>query len=782
MKKLFTLIVILFIAEFLSGQNVPRNMVVLEIATGTWCTYCPGAANAADQLVSEGKSVAVIEYHNGDAFVNTASTARNNYYNVPGFPTAHFDGLGVFEGGSGCPSGNVYSYYLPIYNTQIAAPSLLNLCMSGSSAGNNYTVNILVKKIGNVTSTNLRLHLVLTESNISTAPWPAAGCMTEVDFVERLMVPDHNGTAFSFSNGDIQTFTLSFTKDPTWVTSNCELVAFVQDQSTTEIFNGIKCALNSLPGTMMTLTDFSGNPTTGCAPVNVNFTSITAGVNTYSWAFPGGSPSSSTQANPSNISYTATGAYGAGLKVSNGVCKDSLGKSNYINVIAFPGVPGTPIGNTGMCVSPSPQLYSTSGAANATSYTWDLQPVAAGTLTPTGTMCTVNFNAGWTGIAQLKVQGNNSCGTGPWSSVLAISIDLPPAKPGTPSGPANVCQNDQNSEYSTSGSAGATSYVWNLTPSSAGTPNGNGTTCSVSWNATYTGSAQLKVLATTGGCQGPWSDPINIVVEPLPIIHNMNGGGAYCATGGGGVPVGLDGSQTGVNYTLYLDGAPTANVVPGNGGAISFGNQTQAGDYSALATSVPGNCNSDMNGTVSVSIDPEAPAVPETPTGPTEPNAGTSSDYITTGGAYATTYTWNVSPSNAGTPSGNTTTGTVSWNASYTGPASVAVQGVNSCGSSASSTSFEVTVLPPVGIIEPAKDQLVSIYPNPARGFVNLVPARNVKAEIKIINYLGSAVISLQGVNLNSVYKLDVSGLTPGVYFIIITENGIQQITKLIVE
>ncbi|MEI6899919.1 MAG: Omp28-related outer membrane protein [Bacteroidota bacterium] len=784
MRKILSLFVILLTAGFLYGQTVPRNMVVLEISTGTWCTYCPGAANAADQLLTEGKSVAVIEYHNGDAYVNAASNARNSYYGITGYPTGNFDGTVPSVGGAACPSGNVYSTYLPLYNTAIGTASLLNICMSGSNVGNNYTVNVQVKKIGTITSTNLRLHLVVTESDITTAPWPGSGgCMTKVNDVERAMVPDYNGTTFTFGSGDIQNFTLNFTKDPTWVLANCHLVAFVQDNATKQIFNGIKSPLASLPGSLMTLTDFAGAPLTGCSPLSVNFTSSTTGATTYNWAFPGGTPSTSTVANPTNISYSNAGGFGAGLKITNGVCKDSLGKANYINVSGSAGTPGTPVGTSSMCVNPMPQTYTTTGAANATSYVWDIQPVAAGTLTPSGTSCVVNFAAGWIGTAQLKVQGISSCGNGPWSSSLAITVSTPPAKPGTPTGPTSLCVNAANTDYVTTGSAGATMYVWDVTPTSAGTINSSSTTGTIDWNNTFTGTATIKVIAYIGGCEGVWSDAITVTVSAAPAVHNTTGGGAYCSTGGTGMPVGVDGSETGVNYTLYKNGTATTNIVPGTGAAISFGNQTQAATYTVVAApSGSGTCSTNMNGNAVVTIDTQVPNVPATPSGPGQPNAGTSTDYTTAGGTYATSYSWHVSPSNAGTPSGSTATGTITWNASYTGPASVTVQGVNSCGSSANSISFDVTVLPATGISVNSIDKIISVYPNPAKEILNIVSIKNVKVAIRVLNVAGTSVIDLQNVSIDGTYKLNISSLTPGVYYLHFTGSDLQQVQKIVVE
>src|ERR1035438_2333514 len=175
------------------------------------------------------------------------------------------------------------------------------------------------------------------------------------------MVPDQNGTTVDFTSGNIQNYTLTFTKDPTWVLANCELIAFVQDNTTKECFNGVKSMLTSLPSTMMSLTDFTGNPTSGCAPLNVSFTNVSAGVTSYQWAFTGGTPSTSIL--PSQVVvYNAAGSYDVSLTASNGVCKDQIIKAGYINPTATPGTPGQPTGNSAMCANPGPQTYTTTGS------------------------------------------------------------------------------------------------------------------------------------------------------------------------------------------------------------------------------------------------------------------------------------------------------------------------------------------------------------------------------------------------------------------------------------
>ncbi len=230
-----------------------RNMVVLEIGTGTWCTYCPGAALGADDLVTNGHSVAVIENHNGDPFANTYSNARNTYYSVPGYPTAMFDGVETFVGGDHTISN--YPYYLPIYQQRKAINSAFTVGVFGEHSGNNYSVSLVLNKVANipVNWNNLVVHLALTESGIIYS-WQG---QTHLEYVNRLMVPDQNGTALDFSTNTTQTVNLNFTLDPTWVTDELELVAFIQNLDGKEILQGGKIALTELAPLPVELTSFT---------------------------------------------------------------------------------------------------------------------------------------------------------------------------------------------------------------------------------------------------------------------------------------------------------------------------------------------------------------------------------------------------------------------------------------------------------------------------------------------------------------------------------------------
>ncbi|HOE03728.1 MAG TPA: PKD domain-containing protein [Bacteroidales bacterium] len=80
--------------------------------------------------------------------------------------------------------------------------------------------------------------------------------------------------------------------------------------------------------------NFTASPTTVTAGGTVNFTNTSTGSPTsYSWSFPGGTPSTSTATNPS-IVYNTVGTYNVSLTATSGSGSDTETKTGYITVTA----------------------------------------------------------------------------------------------------------------------------------------------------------------------------------------------------------------------------------------------------------------------------------------------------------------------------------------------------------------------------------------------------------------------------------------------------------------
>jgi hypothetical protein len=243
--------------EYFNTYTTAREMVILEIGTGTWCQFCPGAQMGGEDLVNNGHSVAVIEHHNGDPFTNSYSNARNTYYGISGFPTAVFDGVDYFVGGSNTQSQ--YQNYLPIYQGRKALMSAFSVDIFGDNTGLNYNILVRLNKVAAIPPTwnNLVVHLVLTETDI---PFSWQG-QTQVDYCQRLMIPNENGTTVNLINNTLVDVPLTFSLNASWVTEKCQLSAFIQNLNTKEILQGDKVWITDLQPVPVELTSFTAAAT-----------------------------------------------------------------------------------------------------------------------------------------------------------------------------------------------------------------------------------------------------------------------------------------------------------------------------------------------------------------------------------------------------------------------------------------------------------------------------------------------------------------------------------------
>ena len=218
-----------------TDPDVFPRLVIVEIATGTWCYYCPGAAMGADDLMENGHRVGVINYHNGDAYETGESAARISYYAISGYPTAEFDG--VFDQVGGSAASSLYTTYLPKYESRASIQPVFSIAAQYThTGGNNYQLTVETKQNGTYPSgnTDLALQAVLTESYLSEA-WQG---LNELNFVCRDMIPDQHGTALDFTSSSTQSVVLDFTIPLEYVAENLELIVFIQDNDSKEILQG----------------------------------------------------------------------------------------------------------------------------------------------------------------------------------------------------------------------------------------------------------------------------------------------------------------------------------------------------------------------------------------------------------------------------------------------------------------------------------------------------------------------------------------------------------------
>jgi photosystem II stability/assembly factor-like uncharacterized protein len=123
-----------------------------------------------------------------------------------------------------------------------------------------------------------------------------------------------------------------------------------------------------VPGNYAPVANFAANHFIDCPGAAIQYTDYSAGVPTsWSWSFPGGTPSSSTQQNPV-VYYNSPGTYSATLYVTNSNGTDNTTYTNYITIANSP-YPSPTVTPDSVC-SPGGVVNLTASATQPGTFRW----------------------------------------------------------------------------------------------------------------------------------------------------------------------------------------------------------------------------------------------------------------------------------------------------------------------------------------------------------------------------------------------------------------------------
>lgn len=361
---------------------------------------------------------------------------------------------------------------------------------------------------------------------------------------------------------------------------------------------------------------FTSNTATVCAGQSVNFTDqSTPNITSWSWSFPGGTPSTSTQQNPT-VTYNTPGTYNVTLTVTNANGNNSITMTNYITVNAIPTVTASASPTT-ICLGASTNLT----ASGASTYTWNNGLGAGATKTASPTTTTT-----------YTVTGTSSAGCTNTANITVTVNALPTV---TASGsPTTIC-------------AGATA---NLTASGANTyswSNGLGTGATKTVTPTTTTTYTVTGTNSTTGCSNTASVTIN--VNPLPTVTLSSTSSSICV---------------GSSVTLTAGGANSYTWSNGLGtGTTKTVSPTTTTTYTVTGTNSTTGCSNTASITITVNPLPTVNATAS----PATICAGATTTLTASG---ANTYSWNNGLGNGTSVSAgptSTTTYTVTGTSTLTG-------------------------------------------------------------------------------------------------------------------
>jgi len=236
---------------FVKGEKqiaVVTRMSLVEIVTSANCTPC-GPANEYFRSMTHTAAylpqLAVIKYHapiprSTDKLWKASQTwglPRMTYLFSP-IPFANASAPNTWVGGTA--AGSVPQDWVSLLDDDMKKAAEAKIEVSSDGLILNPTVTITVTGINTGQYTDLRLHTIITESNIEYNDGNSELIHYEV---MRQMFPDADGEPFVLTSGQQKNFTRMIPINSEWNRANLDVVVFVQSQSSKFVLQAARVQL-----------------------------------------------------------------------------------------------------------------------------------------------------------------------------------------------------------------------------------------------------------------------------------------------------------------------------------------------------------------------------------------------------------------------------------------------------------------------------------------------------------------------------------------------------------
>ena len=409
--------------------------------------------------------------------------------------------------------------------------------------------------------------------------------------------------------------------------------------------------INNTPIVTLPVADFSANATSICKNNSIAFTDLTSNTPTsWSWSFPGGTPSTSTAQNPT-ITYNTAGTYSVTLTATNANGSDAETKTSYITINNTPTLNLTPTnvlcfgGSTGSITAAATgaggYTYAWTGQSSTSSvlsnlaigsYTCTVTDVngcvksstAAITQPSSAVSITTSVTNATCGNANGSVIPTATGGVGPYTYTYSNGGNGSNLAAGTYTVTAHDANNCTVSKSFTIANTN-TSLVLNLSPTNVSCFNGNNGaitasasgssgytyawTGSTSTSATRTNLAAGSYTCTVTDASGCSVSSSITLTQPTALALTFNTTNAFCNQPNGSVTASATG---GVGPYTYAFASGSTNLSPGSyactvtdskgctaTSTFTIGNSTQ--NFSFSVTTTLSSCTG-STGTATVSI------------------------------------------------------------------------------------------------------------------------------------------------------------------------------------
>lgn len=301
---------------------------------------------------------------------------------------------------------------------------------------------------------------------------------------------------------------------------------------------------------------FTANDQTVCAGTTVSFTSTSTGSPTsYSWSFTGGTPSTSTAANPT-VTYNTAGTYPVSLTVSNANGNNTSTQSNFITVYAKPSLSTS--SNAVACYGAS--TGSSTVAATGSSpftYSWS------------GGGSTATISNKPSGTYTVTVTDANQC-----TSTVSVNISQPLSALSATATAVNANCNQANGSVTVTATGGEGNYTYAWAGGATGQTRNNLATGTYTVTVTDANSCTATASATVSNVNTTFTVTVNTV-------------NASCGLTNGSASATVSNTALSVSAYSWSNGATTGSI-----------QNLTAGNYSVTVT-LSNGCTASNSGVVS---------------------------------------------------------------------------------------------------------------------------------------------------------------------------------------
>jgi len=351
MKKTTLLLALSLLSIVLISQNYvstePQNKnAILEEFTGVSCPNCPAGHQVMATILAANPNTAFcVAYH------PTNSSYTNPYpgdpdfrrpypdvfYSTPycggsRFMPSSFIARREWSNGDRLQSRGEWSPYASTIMGE-ASPANMGLSTTYDIMSQTLSITVEIYYTDNMSDDN-HIYVMLSENDLVSQQSGATGPYTHKHTFREAFV-EQWGDLITEPTTQGSLVTLQYTWSAAgsgYIMSNCEVLAFIENQSDGEIITGIGVHVGQSTYIEPTA-DFSVDNTFVGVGGQAVFTDVsTGGPTSWEWTFEGGDPATSNLQSPPAVTYNTAGQYGVTLTVENPAGTNTMTVTNFMDV------------------------------------------------------------------------------------------------------------------------------------------------------------------------------------------------------------------------------------------------------------------------------------------------------------------------------------------------------------------------------------------------------------------------------------------------------------------